>query len=113
MILLPSHHQKPRRVLRPGGRYYAATSARANDPEIVPRGLPPIELRRRGERSPSSAPVFDHPAEQRWDEAFFALESRDEVRAYCRHASIPAERADAAQLPLWLTKRGCLVRATA
>ena len=28
------------RVLRPGGRYYASTGARDNDPEIVPEGYP-------------------------------------------------------------------------
>ena len=31
--------------------------------------------------------------------------------AYCRHNFIPAERAEAAEIPLWLTKRGVLVRA--
>ena len=29
-----------RRVLRPGGRYYACTAARDNDPEIMPEGYP-------------------------------------------------------------------------
>jgi SAM-dependent methyltransferase len=37
--------------------------------------------------------------------------TRDEVRAYCRHNYIPLERAEQAELPLWLTKRGVLVRA--
>ena len=30
-----------RRVLRPGGRYYACTAARNNDPELMPEGYPP------------------------------------------------------------------------
>jgi hypothetical protein len=34
------------------------------------------------------------------------------VVAYCRHHYIPADRAEEADLPLWLTKRGVLVRAT-
>jgi SAM-dependent methyltransferase len=82
-----------KRVLERGGRYVASTDARDNDPEIMPEGYP---------RS-----SFD--AEEA---AFFPLETRDEVRAYCRHNFIPAERAEDAELPLWLTKRGALVRAT-
>ena len=34
-----------------------------------------------------------------------------DMRAYCRHNYIPMERADQAELPLWLTKRGVLIRA--
>ena len=98
------------RVMRAGGRYYASTSARDNDPELVPEGY---------RRSPFDAEdaaaivgsVFDDVAPQRWDDRFFPLETRDEVRAYCRHNYIPAERAETADLPLWLTKRGVLVRA--
>jgi hypothetical protein len=48
----------------------------------------------------------------RWDAAFFPLETREEVRAYCRHNFVPPERAEEADVPLWLTKRGVLVRAT-
>jgi hypothetical protein len=56
--------------------------------------------------------VFDDVEPERWDATFFPLETRDEVRAYCRHNLIPAERAEHAELPLWLAKRGVLVRAT-
>ena len=35
-----------------------------------------------------------------------------EVRACCRHNVIPPERADMVDVPLWLTKRGVLVRAS-
>jgi hypothetical protein len=51
------------------------------------------------------------PVAERWDARFYALETREEVRAYCRHNFIPLERADIAKVPLWLTKRGALVRA--
>jgi hypothetical protein len=44
--------------------------------------------------------------------AFFAFKTRDEVRAYCRHHFIPNEQAKRVDLPLWLTKRGVIVRAT-
>jgi hypothetical protein len=58
------------------------------------------------------ATVFEDVQSERWDAAFFPLHTRDEVRAYCRHHYIPAERADETDLPLWLTKRGVLVRAS-
>lgn len=100
-----------RRVLRAGGRYYACTSARDNDPELVPEGYPPcsfdaedsLDIVRR---------VFPDAEGDSCDQRFFPLETREEVRAYCRHNSVPTERADSAPLPLWLTKRGMLVRAT-
>jgi hypothetical protein len=57
------------------------------------------------------ASVFEHVESEGWDAKFFALQTRDEVRAYCRHNFIPADRAEDAELPLWLTKRGVLVRA--
>jgi hypothetical protein len=57
------------------------------------------------------AAVFDNVEAQRWDERVYPLGTRDEVRAYCRHNHIPTERADRVDLPLWLTKRGVLVRA--
>jgi hypothetical protein len=57
------------------------------------------------------ASVFGDAAAERWDGRFFPLSTRDEVRAYCRHNYIPAERAEKSELPLWLTKRGVLVRA--
>jgi len=56
--------------------------------------------------------VFERTEPERWDGQFFALSTREQVRAYCRHNYIPAERAEEAELPLCLTKRGVLVRAT-
>ena len=99
------------RVLRPGGRYLASTTARNNDPEILVEGYPPSSFDAEEAVSIVTA-VFDEVEPQRWDARFFPLETRDEVRAYCRHNYIPAERAEEAHLPLWLTKRGVLVRAT-
>lgn len=57
------------------------------------------------------ASVFDHVEAERWDGKFFPLSTRGEIRAYCRHNFIPPERAEHAEVPLWLTKRGVLVRA--
>jgi SAM-dependent methyltransferase len=100
-----------RRVLRAGGRYYASTGARDNDPEIMFEGYAPSAFDAEDAASIVGL-VFEHVEPQRWDQAFFPLETRDEVRAYCRHHAIPAERAETVALPLWLTKRGVLVRAT-
>ena len=98
------------RVLARGGRYYASTSARDNDPEIRPEGYPPTSFDAE-EAVGLVHLVFDEVVPQRWDRPFFPLATREEVRAYCRHNFIPAERAESAVLPLWLTKRGVLVRA--
>lgn len=99
------------RVLRSGGRYYASTAARDNDPEFMPEGYPRSSFDAEEARS-IVASVFEDVEPERWDNAFFPLQTRDEVRAYCRHNYIPAERAEDVDLPLWLTKRGILVRAT-
>lgn len=98
------------RVLRPGGRYYACTAARDNDPEIMPEGYPPSTFDAEDAVAVVSA-VFDTVTAERWDARFFPLSTRAEVRAYCRHNHVPAGRAETAELPLWLTKRGVLVRA--
>jgi len=98
------------RVLRAGGRYYASTGARNNDPEIMFEGYPPSSFDAE-EAVSIVASVFEEAEPERWDDSFFPLQTRDEVRAYCRHHYIPAERAEEAVVPLWLTKRGVLVRA--
>lgn len=97
------------RILRPGGRYYASTAARDNDPELMWDGYPPSSFDAE-EASAIVAQVFGDVEAERWDGRFFPLESRADVRAYCRHHDIPADRAEQAELPLWLTKRGVLVR---
>jgi len=98
------------RVLHAGGRYAAATGARTNDPELMPEGYPATTFD--AEEAPEIvATVFGEVDAERWDQPFFPLETREEVRAYCRHNFVPPERAESAPLPLWLTKRGVLVRA--
>jgi len=98
------------RVLRPGGRYFASTAARNADPELIPEGYPRSSFDAE-EAAAIVASVFGEVEAERWDGKFFPLRTRDEVRAYCRHNFIPAERVEHADLPLWLTKRGVLVRA--
>jgi SAM-dependent methyltransferase len=99
------------RVLRPGGRYYACTAARNNDPEIVPEGYPASSFDAE-EAVQIVGSVFGQVDAERWDGKFFPLRTRDEVRAYCRSSFLPADRAETVELPLWLTKRGVLVRAS-
>jgi SAM-dependent methyltransferase len=99
-----------RRVLRPGGRYFASTAARDNDPEIMSEGYPRTSFDAE-EATDIVGAVFGEAEAERWDGQFFPLQSRDEVRSYCRHNFIPEERADLVELPLWLTKRGVIVRA--
>jgi SAM-dependent methyltransferase len=99
-----------KRVLKPRGRYFAATSARDNDPEIMPEGYPASTFDAE-DAEEIVVSIFDSVAAERWDAQFFPLRTRKEVRAYCRHNFIPVERADTAEVPLWLTKRGVLIRA--
>jgi hypothetical protein len=90
---------------------FLRTAARDSDPELMPEGYPRSSFDAE-EAAESVGSVFDQVEAERWDARFFPLGTRDEVRAYCRHNFIPAERAEDAELPLWLTKRGVLVRAT-
>lgn len=103
--------REARRVLRPGGRYFACTAARSNDPELMWDDYPPTPFDAEEAEAIVSS-VFEYAEPESWDGKYFPLRSRHEVRAYCRHHSIPSERAEAADVPLWLTKRGVLVRAT-
>lgn len=98
------------RVLRPGGRYYACTAARDNDPEIMSEGYPPSSFGAE-EAAGIVGLVFAEVEAERWDGKYYQLRTRDEIRAYCRGNFIPAERAETAAVPLWLTKRGVLIRA--
>ena len=98
------------RVLRPGGRYYASTAARTSDPELVPEGYPASSFDAE-EALAIVGGVFPDAEAERWDAAFYPLETLEEVRAFCRHHHIPLERADRIEPPLWLTKRGVLIRA--
>jgi SAM-dependent methyltransferase len=103
--------REAQRVLRVDGRYYASTAARDNDAELMWEGYPPSSFDAE-EAVSIVASVFHEVEPERWDAKFFPIETREEVRSYCRSHFIPAERAAKVELPLWLTKRGVLVRAT-
>jgi hypothetical protein len=92
------------------GSALASTSARDNDPEIMSEGYPPGSFDAE-EAVAIGASVFGEVKAQRWDGKFYPLQTRDEIRAYCRASYIPGSRAETADVPLWLIKRGVLVRA--
>jgi SAM-dependent methyltransferase len=99
-----------KRVLRPGGRYYASTASRNSDPELLPDGYPPSSFDAE-DAIAIVASVFQDVEAEEWDGRFYPLETRDEVRAYCRHNFVSPNLAEEVEVPLWLTKRGVLVRA--
>jgi SAM-dependent methyltransferase len=103
--------EEAQRVLGHGGNYFASTGARNNDPELMPEGYPPTTFDAE-EAAKIVGSVFEQVEAQGWDARFFPLETREAIQAYCRHNFIPAERGEDAEVPLWLTKRGVLVRAT-
>ncbi len=72
------------RILAPGGRYFACSSAGSNDPEIMPEGYSPSSFD--AEEAPGIvASVFTQVQAEPWDAEFFPLRSREEAKAYCRH----------------------------
>ena len=84
--------------------------ARDSDPEIMPEGYPATTFDAEDAVGLVRS-VFPDATGEPWDEAFFPLETRAGVRAYCRHNCIPLDRAEHVELPLWLTNHGVLVRA--
>ena len=99
-----------RRVLTDGGRYYASAAARDSDPELVPEGYPATTFDAE-DAAEVVAAVFGETEAERWDGPFWPLSTPEEVRSFCRSHVIAPERAEGVELPLWLTKRGVLVRA--
>jgi SAM-dependent methyltransferase len=114
--------REARRVLRPGGLFAACAPNRDSDPELaraVPRwgAASPFD----GEDAESIvASVFSAPGDtvraERWDGLRLTLSSVLEaaacLRVYGLSESAAANTAAALDLPLTLTKRGCIVYAT-
>jgi SAM-dependent methyltransferase len=98
-----------RRVLRPGGVFFACTRARNSDPELTD-GYPPTTFD--AEEAPDLvADVFAKQAVEviSWDGPLLRLPDREAIRRYARTHYLPAAVADRVSAPLTLTKRGCLV----
>jgi SAM-dependent methyltransferase len=98
-----------RRVLRDGGTFYACTASRRNDPELTD-GYPPTTFDAE-EAAGIVASVFGPAATSvvSWDGAYVELRDRAALDAYRRSHHLPPEAGEGVDLPLSLTKRGCLV----
>jgi SAM-dependent methyltransferase len=100
-----------RRVLRPGGTFFACTRARTSDPELTD-GYPPTTFD--AEEAPDLvAGVFGTDAVEvlSWDGPLLRLPDETAIQRYLRTHYLPASTAQRVTAPLTLTKRGCLVMA--
>jgi len=98
-----------RRVLVPGGLFFACTRARTSDPELTD-GYPPTTFD--AEEAPDLvAGVFGDDAVEviSWDRPLLQLPTREAITRYLRTHHLPASVADTVTAPLTVTKRGCLV----
>lgn len=95
------------RVLRPGGLFFASTSSRYNDPELVDE-YPPTTFDAENAEEVVAA-VFDRVDVRRWDAPMTVLKDRVAVERYCVHHLLDPATADRVSTPITLTKRGCLV----
>jgi SAM-dependent methyltransferase len=69
-----------KRILRPGGRYFACTAARDSDPEILPEGCPRSTFDAE-EATDIVAAVFDRVEGQRWNGWGFSSRWRQWTRS--------------------------------
>jgi SAM-dependent methyltransferase len=101
------------RVLQPGGLFVVATPSRDNDPEFADF-VPTKPTTFDAEGAPETvASVFMEIEVERWDGPFITLPDRDAVTEYLfgRGVERPEgqEIARNVEVPLKVTKRGCLV----
>jgi SAM-dependent methyltransferase len=97
------------RVLRPDGVFFACTSSRYNDPELVDH-YPTTSFD--AEEAPTVvASVFGESSTQviRWDAPLVRLPNREALARYLRSHGLPPETIERVSPPMTLTKRGCLV----
>jgi SAM-dependent methyltransferase len=100
-----------RRVLVPGGVFFACTRARNSDPELTD-GYPPTTFD--AEEAPAIvAAVFGDDAVEvtTWDAPLLRLPDREAITRYLRTHYLPATLAERLSAPLTVTKRGCLIMA--
>ena len=98
-----------RRVLRPGGVFFASTTSRTNDPELT-NSYPPTSFD--AEEAPELvASVFGKSSIEviTWDAPLVRLQDREAVALYLRSHHLPAGTVERVRTPLTLTKRGCLI----
>lgn len=101
--------EEARRVLRPGGVFFACTSSRTSDPELID-SYPPTTFD--AEEAPALVgSVFGRASTEviTWNAPLVQLRDRDAVARYLRSHDLPANALERVQPPLTLTKRGCLI----
>lgn len=103
-----------RRVLRPGGLFAASTSARNDSPELLVHLPPQPASSFDAEEAPAIvASVFGEVEVEAWDGPYARLPDRDGARDYLigrgLDGDLASEIAGKLDLPLDVTKRGCVV----
>ena len=101
--------EEARRMLRPAGVFFAATTSRTNDPELT-NGYPPTSFD--AEEAPELvASVFGKSSIEviTWDAPLVRLHDRAAIERYLRSHHLPVSTAERVRPPLTLTKRGCLI----
>ena len=103
------------RVLREGGLFSACAPARDDDPEIAHIRLSSPSTFDAEGAAEIVADVFGEVEVERWDEPGLSLPDEEAVRLFLRGRGLSEDRAAEAaktlEVPLVLTKRGCLVYA--
>jgi SAM-dependent methyltransferase len=95
------------RILRPGGVFVACTSARDDAPELLP---PANATSFDAEDAPAIvASVFGTVEVEPWDDQLVELRDSAELHRYLIQHLADPNLADGVEVPLRLTKRGCLV----
>ena len=117
MLFMLYHLDQPRRaiteamrVLRPGGLLAACAASRHDHPELLPEGYAPTTFD--AEEAPDIVTsVFGKTQVEvdRWDDTLTVLHDEMELAAYKLSHLLPPTAGVGVELPLTLTKRGCLV----
>lgn len=108
--------QEAWRVLRPGGVFVASTSARDDSPELVQHLAAPEPSTFDAEEAAEIIGSVFAPESievEWWNAPFVSLPDREAVRDYlvgrCIDPDVADEVANEVDIPLAVTKRGCLV----
>jgi SAM-dependent methyltransferase len=95
------------RVLRRNGLFVASTTSRHSDPELIDSyPATPFDAE---EAAEIVKKVFSDVEVIRWDAPMTFLPDHESVVRYCRSHLLDSAIAARVSVPLWLTKRGCLV----
>jgi hypothetical protein len=94
-------------VLRPGGWFFASAASRRNDPELV--DAYPATTFDAEDAADVVGRALTVVEVVSWDAPLTVLPDRGAVERYCVHHLLDPAIAARVDVPLTLTKRGCLV----